>query len=95
MSDSFSGIDFDFEIPTLEKTPKMHGDSKEEQFPDVAPGWYANCYCCGKTYEEKYMVRQEYRREETIKGSGWYAQKKVTRYVISFCVWCQHSFVKT
>lgn len=85
---------FEFEPMTLERTPKMHGEPKEEeQYPDVAPGWYRDCYLCGRNFEEKYMVRKEHIRKETV-GKGWQATTHTTRYVISYCVWCQHSHLK-
>lgn len=89
MSD-FGDIDFDFK---LERTPPMHGAPKEERIQDVAPGWYNCCYICGKSFEEKYMIRKEYRRE-TKQGKGWSATTTVFRYVISFCAWCHRSHLE-
>lgn len=88
---SWAGTSFEFPDP-LEVTPQQHG-LPEEETPEIAPGWYASCYCCGRSYDEQYMVRHETRRREVV-GSGWMSKTEVTRYVISYCVMCFKSFVK-
>lgn len=89
---NWSGVEdtsFDFK---LEETPKMHKET-EGLSETPAPGWYANCYLCGRSFEERYMLRKEYQRK-TVIGTGWSAQTETHRYVISYCVWCHHSHLE-